>query len=81
MKAENFYQQYCYNDPMENIFPKGTDAQTCLEILIEHFLGYTPIISYPGHITQWNSEATTLVLEKYPEGKIRKIPKKKKELI
>ena len=80
MKAEDFYQQYCYNDPMENIFPKGTDAQTCLKILVEHFLGYMPIISYSGHITQWNSEATTLVLEKYPEGKIRKIPKTKKEL-
>ena len=80
MKAENFYQQYCYNDPMENIFPKGTDAQICLEILIKHFLGYTPIISYPGHITQWNSEVTALVLKKYPEGKIRKIPKTKKEL-
>lgn len=75
MKAENFYRQYCYNDPMENIFPKGTDAQICLEILIKHFLGYMPIISYPGNITQWNSEVTTLVLEKYPEGKIRKIPK------
>jgi len=80
MKAENFYYQYCYNDPMENIFPKGTDAQVCLEILIKHFLGYTPIISYPGHITQWNSEATALVLKKYPEGKIRKIPKTKEEL-
>jgi hypothetical protein len=25
MKAEDFWYQYCYNDPMENIFPKGTD--------------------------------------------------------
>ena len=81
MKTENFYRQYCYNAPTENIFPKGTDAQTCLEILVKHFLGYTPVISYPGNTAQWNSEATTLVLEKYPEGKIRKIPKKKKELI
>ena len=80
MKAENFWYQYCYNDPMENIFPRGTDAQTCLEILVKHFLGYTPIISYPGHTTQWNSEATALILKKYPEGKIRKIPKAKKEL-
>ena len=78
MKAENFYQQYCYNNPMENIFPKGTDAQTCLEILVKHFLGYSPILSYSGHITQWNSEATALILEKYPEGKIRKIPKPRK---
>ena len=54
----------CYNDPTENIFPKGTDAQTCLEILVKHFLGYAPIISYPGHITQWNSEVTTCILEK-----------------
>ena len=80
MKAENFYQQYCYNDHVKNIFPKGTDAQICLEILAKHFLGYSPVISYPGHITQWNSEVTTLILEKYPEGKIRKIPKPKKEL-
>ena len=78
MKARDFWNQYCYNDPMENIFPKGTDAQTCLEILIKHFLGYTPIISYPGHITQWNSEATALILKKYPEGKFRKIPKEKR---
>lgn len=77
MKAEKFWEQYCYNDPMKNIFPQGTDAQICLEILIKHFLGYTPIIQYPGHITQWNSEATTLVLQKYPKGKIRKIPKNK----
>ena len=75
MNAENFWKQYCYNNPAENIFPKGTDAQTCLEILVKHFLGYSPIISYSGNITKWNSEATTLVLEKYPEGKIRKIPK------
>ena len=80
MNANDFWEKYCYNNPKENIFPKGTDAQTCLEILIKHFLGYTPIISYSGHITQWNSEVTTLVLEKYPEGKIRKIPKTKKEL-
>lgn len=80
MNEKDFWEQYCYNDPMENIFPKGTDAQICLEILVKHFLGYTPIISYSGHITQWNSEVTALVLEKYPEGKIRKIPKKKKEL-
>lgn len=80
MNAEDFWKQYCYSDPMENILPKGTDAQTCLEILVKHFLGYFPIISYPGHITQWNSEVTILILEKYPEGKIRKIPKPKKEL-
>lgn len=77
MNANDFWKKYCYNNPMENIFPKGTNAQTCLEILIKHFLGYTPIISYPGHITQWNSEATALVLKKYSEGKICKIPKRK----
>ena len=46
MNAEDFWKQYCYNNLTENIFPKGTDAQTCLEILVKHFLGYTPIISY-----------------------------------
>lgn len=77
MNSKRFWKKYCYNDPMKNIFPKGTDAQLCLNILVEHFLGYTPILNYSGSTAQWNSEVTALILEQYPEGKTKKIPKSK----
>ena len=62
-------------DSEDQMFPKGTDAQTCLNILAEHFLGKGLVLNYPGHITQWNSEVTHEILREYPSGKIRRIHK------
>ena len=64
-------------DSPEEMFPKGTDAQTCLNILADHFLGHANVIiqGYPARVSQWNSEVTHEILRKYPSGKIRRIYK------
>lgn len=62
-------------DSEDQIFPNGTDAQTCLNILAEHFLGKDLVLKYSGCITQRNSVVTHEILRKYPSGTIRKIHK------
>lgn len=64
-------------DSPEEMLPKGTDAQTCLNILADHFLEHenTIIQGYPASVSQWNSEVTHEILRKYPSGKIRRIHK------
>ena len=66
------FEKIIYNSPDE-LLPRGTDAQTCLNILAEHFLGYTRIDGYPASQNQWNSEVTYEILRRYPSGKIRRI--------
>lgn len=77
MKYEDFCKKCFEKRDKDELFPDGTDAQEGLGILIKHFLGYVPIVDYSCGATQWNSEAIAEVLEKYPEGRIRKIPKSK----
>lgn len=62
-------------DSEDQMFPNGTDAQTCLNILAEHFLGKNLFLSYSGSKAQWNSEITHEILREYPSGKIRRIHK------
>jgi len=62
-------------DSDDQMFPNGTDAQTCVNILAEHFLGKDLVLTYPGCGTQWNSEVVHEILRKYPSGKIRRIHK------
>lgn len=74
------FAKMCFETlPADAMLPDGTDPQKALEILIEHFLGYLPIVNYPCGHDQWNSEAVYEVLRKYPEGKIRRIPKRRRE--
>ena len=58
------FEKTIYNSPDE-LLPRGTDAQTCLNILAEHFLGHTRIDGYPASQNQWNSEVTYEILRKY----------------
>lgn len=76
MKAEEFFARI-RNDIEENIFPKGTDAQEALNILIEHFLGDDWYIVDPLGVSQVNSVAVLEILQKYPSGSIRIIPKER----
>lgn len=77
MKAEDFAKRLF--DSKDEMLPKGTDAETCLDILAEHFLGDERIVyGYPASASQWNSEVTYAILKKYPSGAIRRIPKEKK---
>ena len=76
MKAEEFLARI-RNDPEENIFPKGTDAQEALNILIEHFLGNDWYVVDPLGVSQVNSVAVVEILQKYPSGSIRRIPKER----
>ena len=73
------YRDFCYkcfeNCEPDAMLPNGTDAQEGLKILVQHFLGYLPVINYPGSTEQWNSEAIAAILLKYPPGAIRKVPK------
>ena len=73
MDCREFAEKYAWDGlPKNEMLPNGTDAQTCLKILVEHFLG-NYIIMYPGSTKQWNTEATFKILELYPQGSIRKI--------
>ena len=63
-----------FGSPVQ-MLPHGTDAQACLNILADHFLGRenTIIQGCPASVSQWNSEVTHEILKKYPSGKIRRI--------
>lgn len=61
----------------DNILPKGTAAQKAVDILAEHFLGEYIIDGYPCTTDQWNSEVVFEILRLFPQGKIRRIPKRK----
>ena len=78
MKAEEFLERI-RNDPKENLFPKGTDAQEALNILIAHFLGNDWYIVDPLSVSQVNSVAVLEILQKYPSGSIRMIPKERRK--
>lgn len=78
MKKEDFAKKCFENRSKDEMLPDGTNAQEGLEILIKHFLGYEYIVTgYSCGTAQWNSEAIYTVLNRYPEGSIRKIPKEK----
>ena len=74
MKYEDFCRKCFEGTDKDEMFPNGTNAQEGLEILVKHFLGYTPIVNYSCGATQWNSEAIGDVLRKYPEGTWHKVP-------
>ena len=56
------------NDPMENIFPKGTDAQEGLNILCDHFLGPN-FYTFCSTRSQSNTEIIGAILKMYPNPK------------
>ena len=60
-------------DPLRNILPEGTDPQTAVDILAEHFLGHPIITGYPASNAQWNTEVVNAILRIYPRGSIRRI--------
>jgi len=80
MKSKTAAQIFAESiDDSPNIFPKGTEAQKALEIIAEHLLGKDGcIVSYPCGATQWNSEVTFAILNKYKSGKLVRVPKEKK---
>jgi hypothetical protein len=66
------YKEFCKlksNDPMKNIFPKGTDYAEAMDILQETFLGKNWYISYPAHNLQANTEIVGEILHKYEKIK------------
>ena len=64
-------------DSPDEMLPKGTDPQTAINILAEHFLGKENLVieGYPATNAQWNSEVVHEILRRYPNGKIRRIHK------
>lgn len=76
MKAEEFVECILLNR-IENCFPRGTDAQEALNILIKHFLGEDWYVVDPLSVSQVNSVAVLEILQKYPSGSIRMIPKER----
>lgn len=77
MKAEEFAKTL-YEEG-QWLLPKGTDAQTAVDILADHFLGHdnTIIMGYSATNAQWNSEVVLAILRRYPQGKIRRIYKER----
>lgn len=64
-------------DYPDEIFPKGTDPQTAVDILAEHFLGAENLLitGYSATKAQWNSEVVHEILKRYPSGSFRRIHK------
>ena len=62
-------------DSPDEMLPKGTKAQTAVDILADHFLGHenTIIMGYSASTAQWNSEVVHEILRRYPSGSIRRI--------
>jgi len=77
MTAEEFKIRCFQNRDPHEMLPDGTDAQVALEILAKHFLEDF-ILHYPASTSQWNSEVVYAILNRYPSGCIRRIPKCKK---
>lgn len=65
------YKDFCQlksNDPMENIFPKGTSAEEGIVILKNHFLGENWYSTLPMNCKdQIITEIVGDILLKYPE--------------
>lgn len=78
MTAEEF-KKLLFDSPDE-MLPNGTDAQTALEIIAQHFLSEPLILNYPGSIEQWNSEVVYEILRRYQSGRVRIIPKAQRRL-
>lgn len=76
MKVEEF-RAHIRHDREDSIFPRGTDAQEALNILIKHFLGEDWYVVDPLSVSQVNSVAVLEILQKYPSGSIRMIPKER----
>jgi len=72
----NVFAETLFDSP-DQMLPKGTDAQTCLNILADHILEHenTIIQGYFASVSQWNSEVAHEILRKYPTGIIRRIYK------
>ena len=70
------FEKILFDSPYE-MLPKGTDPQTAINILAEHFLGKENLViqGYPASTAQWNSEVVYEILRLYPNGKIRRIHK------
>lgn len=66
MDAEEFIKLKSYND---NLFPKPTEAQEGLNILIKHFLGEDWYIVDPLPTTQYNTISIYYILSKYKNKK------------
>jgi len=72
MEEKMTYKEFCKlkaNDPIENIFPKGTDYDEAMDILQETFLGKHWYIPYPAHNLQANTEIVRGILYEYESVK------------
>lgn len=65
------------NDPMENIFPKGTTLEEAYAILSDHFLPEGWYCTLPANCKeQIITEVVGEILSLYPDPKaLRKVPK------
>lgn len=74
MQAEEFLKKVEKTvDKDYGICPPPSNAQFCLDVLIEHFLGKDWYVSTPMGREQVNTEAVYQILRKYPKKSSKSI--------